>query len=88
MTKIDIEQVEAALQKEARKLDKRVRVAGVELSEKKDAYRVTLLKDGRSTSADLEKEVVEQYLSREGRSQGLKKALGKAVSHLSIDFTR
>jgi hypothetical protein len=88
MAKIIVEQVEAALQKEVRKLDKRVRVAGVALSKSKDAYRVTLLKDGKSASADLKKDVIEEYLFREGKDRGLKKALGKAVSHLSIRYTR
>jgi hypothetical protein len=88
MPKIDVEQVEAALQKEVQRLDKRVRVSGVELSKKKDTYRVTLLKDGKSTSADLQTDVIEQYLSQEGKNKGLKKALGKAVSHLSIRYTR
>jgi hypothetical protein len=63
-------------------------VAGVEPGKKKDVYRVTLLKDGKSTSADLKKDVIEQYLSREGKNKGLKKALGKAVSHLSIRYSR
>ena len=85
---MDVEQVEEALQKEVQKLDKRVRVAGVELGKKKDTYRVTLLKDGKSASADLQKDVIEQYLSQEGKNKGLKKALGKAVSHLSIRYTR
>ena len=83
-----VEQFEEALQKEVQKLDKRVRVAGVELSKKKDVYRVTLLKDGKSTSADLKKDVIEHYLSDEGKNKGLKKALGKAVSHLSITYAR
>jgi hypothetical protein len=88
MPKINVEQVEEALQKEVQRLDKRVRVSGVELSKKKDAYRVTLLKDGKSTSADLQKDVIEQYLSQKGKNKGLKKALGKAVSHLSIRYSR
>ena len=88
MPKINVEQIEEALQKEVQKLDKRVRVAGVEPGKKKDVYRVTLLKDGKSTSADLKKDVIEQYLSREGKNKGLKKALGKAVSHLSIRYSR
>ena len=88
MPKIDVEQVEEALQKEVQRLDKRVRVSGVELSKKKGTYRVTILKDGKSTSADLQKDVIEQYLSQEGKNKGLKKALGKAVSHLSIRYTR
>lgn len=88
MAKVNLVQIEEALQKEAQKLDKRVRVAGVELSKKKDVYRVTLVKDGRSASADLKKDVIEQHLSREGKSKGLKKALGKAVSHLSITYAR
>ena len=88
MAKIIVEQVEAALQKEVQKLDKRVRVTGVELNKKKDVYRVTLLKDGKSTSADLQTAVIEQYLSQEGKNKGLKKALGKAVSHLSIRYTK
>lgn len=88
MAKVNLVQIEEALQKEAQKLDKRVQVAGVELSKKKDVYRVTLVKDGRSASADLKKDVIEQHLSREGKSKGLKKALGKAVSHLSIKHGR
>ena len=88
MPKMDVEQIEETLQKEVQKLDKRVRVAGVEPGKKKDVYRVTLLKDGKSTSADLKKDVIEQYLSREGKNKGLKKALGKAVSHLSIRYSR
>ncbi|MGD8523100.1 MAG: hypothetical protein PVF56_18275 [Desulfobacterales bacterium] len=88
MPKMDVEQIEEALRKEVQKLDKRVRVAGVEPGKKKDTYRVTLVKDGRSANADLQKDVIEQYLSREGKNKGLKKALGKAVSHLSIRYTR
>ena len=88
MPKISVEQVEEALQKEVQRLDKRVQVAGVELGKKKDVFRVTLLKDGKSTTVDLQKEIIEQYLSREGKNKGLKKALGKAVSHLSISYTR
>jgi len=88
MPKINVEQVEEALQKEVQRLDKRVQVTGVEPGKKKDVYRVTLLKDGKSTSVDLQKEIIEQYLSREGKNKGLKKALGKAVSHLSISYTR
>ena len=88
MPKINVEQVEEALQKEVEKLDKRVRVAGVEPGKRKDVYRVTLLKDGKSTSADLQKDIIEQYLSREGKNKALKKALGKAVSHLSISYPR
>ena len=85
---MNVEEVEEALQKEVHKLDKRVQVTGVEPGKKKDTYRVTLVKDGRSANADLQNDVIEQYLSREGKNKGLKKALGKAVSHLSIKYTR
>ncbi|UCG07636.1 MAG: hypothetical protein JSV83_03010 [Desulfobacterales bacterium] len=88
MPKMSVEQVEEALRKEVQQLDKRVQVVAVEQSKKKDIYRVTLLKDGRSTSADLKKDLIDQYFSREGKDKGLKKALGKAVSHLSIRYGR
>ena len=88
MPKIDVEQVEEALQKEVQRLDKRVRVSGVELSKKKGTYRVTLLKDGKSASADLQKEVIEQHLSQKGKGKKLRKALAKTVSHLSISYGR
>ena len=86
MPKITAKLVEETLRKEVQKLDKRVQVLGVEQGKKKDTYRVTLLKDGKSGSADLKKDVIKQYLSQEGKGKELKKALGKAVSHLSIRY--
>ncbi len=88
MAKITLDQVEEILREEVRKLDKRVTVAAVDQVKKKDFYRVTLLKDGRSGSADLKKGVVEQFILQKGKRKELRRALGKAVSHLSIDYTR
>lgn len=84
--KMTIKLVEETLRQEVQKLDKRVQVLGVQQVKKKKAYRVTLLKDGKSSSADLKREVIEEYLSQEGKNKELRKALGKAVSHLSISY--
>ena len=83
-----VELIEETLRKEVRKIDKSVQVMAVEQGKKKDFYRVTLLKDGKSGSAELKKDVIAQYLSREGKGSELKRALGKAVSHLSIRYQR
>ena len=83
-----IKLIEETLRKEVQKIDKSVRVVAVEQSKKKDFYRAILLKDGKSGSAELKKDVIEQYLSQEGRGKELRKALGKAVSHLSIKYKR
>ena len=80
--------IEETLRKEVRKIDKSVQVVAVEQSKKKDFYRVTLLKDRKSGSAELKKDVIEQHLSQEGKGGELKRALGKAVSHLSIRYQR
>jgi hypothetical protein len=80
--------VEETLRKEVQKLDKRVQVLGVKQGKKKDAYRVTLLKDGKSGSAELKKVVIKEYLSQEGKGTQLRKALGRAVGHLSIRYGR
>ena len=88
MPKITVELIEETLRKEVRKIDKSVQVVAVEQSKKTDFYRVTLIKDGKSSSAELKKDVIEQYLSREGKGRELKRALGKAVSHLSIRYQR
>ena len=88
MAKITVEMIEAALREEVQKLDKRVRVVAVEPGKKKNLYRVTLSKDGKMDSAYLEKEILEKFLAGEGGSKKLRKALGKAVSHLSINFGR
>ena len=88
MVKITVEVIEEALGKEVQKIDKRVRVVAVEPGKKKDFYRITLSKDGKMGSADLEKEILEKFLTREGGSKKLRKALGKAVSHLSISYGR
>ena len=88
MTEMTLERIEEALRKEVQKLDNRVRVAAVEQGKKKDIYRVTLIKDGKSGSADLQKEVIEQHLSQKGKGKKLRGALAKAVSHLSIKYGR
>ena len=86
MPELTIEQIEEALRKEVQKIDKSVRVAAVEQSKKKNFYRVTLFNDTKSSSADLKKDVIKQYLSQGGKVKELRKALGKAVSHLSIRY--
>jgi hypothetical protein len=88
MPEITIELIEEALRKEVQKIDKSVQVVAVEQSKKKDFYRVTLLKDRNSSRADLKKDIVKQYLSQEGKGKELRRALGKAVSHLSIRYKR
>ena len=80
--------IEETLRQEVQKIDKSVQVVAVEPSKKKNFYRATLLKDGKSGSAELKKDVIEQYLTQEGRGKELRRALGKAVSHLSIRYKR
>jgi hypothetical protein len=88
MPEMTVEQIEEALRKEVQKIDKSVLVVAVEPSKKENFYRVTLLKDRKSGNADLKKDIIEQYLSRGGKAKELRKALGKAVSHLSIRYKR
>jgi predicted phage-related endonuclease len=85
---MDDKLLEETLRKEVQKIDKSVRVVAVEQSKKKDFYRVTLLKDGKSSNAELKKDVIKKYLAQEGKDKGLRRALGKAVSHLSIRYKR
>ena len=88
MAETTFEHIEEALRNAVRKIDKSVQVAAVEQSKKTNFYRATLLKDGKSGSAELKKDVIRQYLDREGKSKDLRRALGKAVSHLSIRYKR
>jgi hypothetical protein len=88
MPKMTDNVVEETLRKEVHRLDKNVQVLGVKEDKKNEVYRVTLLKDGKSGSADLKKEVIKQYLSQEGKGNKLRRALGKAVSHLSIKYEK
>jgi hypothetical protein len=88
MPEMTVKLIEETLRKEVQKIDKSVQVVAVEQSKKTNFYRVTLLKDGKSGSAELKKDVIRQYLDREGKSKELRRALGKAVSHLSIRYKR
>ena len=88
MTEKTINMIEEALRKEVQKIDKSVQVVAVEQGKKKDFYRVTLLKEGKSASADLQKDLIEQYLAQKDKGRQLRKALAKAVSHLSIRYGR
>ncbi|MGD2272302.1 MAG: hypothetical protein PVI06_18015 [Desulfobacterales bacterium] len=88
MPKMTDELVEETIRKEVGNLDKSVQVVGVKPNKKKKAFRVILLKNGRSGSADLKEDVIKQYLAEEGRGKKLKRALGKAVSHLSIHYEK
>lgn len=79
---------EEILTQEVAKLDKRAQIGAVNQTKKKDAFRVTLLKNGKSGTAKIPKDVLRQHLAQEGKGAGLRKALGKAVSHLNIHFGR
>ncbi len=86
MQRLTIRSAEETLRKEVNKLDKRVQLIAVNQTKKKEAYRVTLLKDGRTGSADIKKDLIRDFLSGEAKGNELRKALGKAVSHLSIQY--
>ncbi|MEE8399345.1 MAG: hypothetical protein V3S89_10095 [Desulfobacterales bacterium] len=86
MANLTIKIAEETLRSAIENLDKRVQLLSVNDIKKKDMYRVSLLKDGRSGSADISKEVIKTFLAGEGKGQGLRKALGKAVSRLSINY--
>ena len=88
MPRLTMRVAEDTLRKEIQKLDKRVQLLAVNEAKKKDAYRVTLLKDGRTGSAKIKKDVVREYLAGEGKGNELRRALGKAVSHLSIRYRK
>ena len=88
MPEMTVKLFEETLRKEVQKIDKSVQVVAVEQSKKKNFYRVTLVKDRKSGSADLKKDVIKQYFAQEGRGKELRRALGKAVSHLSIRYKR
>lgn len=87
MPRLTIRVAEETLRKEVHKLDKRVQII-VNQIKKKDVYRVTLLKDGRTGSADIKKDIIKEYLSGEAKGNELRRALGKAVSHLSIQYRK
>jgi hypothetical protein len=86
--RLTIKRAEEALRQEVQKLDKRVQIVSVVQGKKKDTYRVVLTKDGRSGNADLKKALVKEFLAEEGKGNALRRALGKAVSHLSIRHGR
>jgi hypothetical protein len=88
MPEMTVKLIEETLRKEVHKIDKSVQVVAVEPSKKENFYRVTLLKDRKSGSAELKKDVIKKYLSQEGKGKELRRALGKAVSHLSIRYKR
>jgi hypothetical protein len=79
---------EEILRKEVQNLDKRVQIVAINQTKKKDAFRITLLKDGKSGTSKIKKDILKKYLEQEGKGSGLRKALGKAVSHLSIHYGR
>ncbi len=86
MEELTVDIAEETLRQVIGNLDKRVQVLAVSEIKKKDAYRVSLVKGGRSGSADIGKDVIEGFLAGEGKDHGLRKALGKAVSRLSINY--
>ena len=86
MPRLTAKVAEETLRNEVNKLDKRVQLIAVNQTKKKDAYMVTLLKDGRTGSASIKKDLIKDYISGEGKGNKLRRALGKAVSHLSIKF--
>jgi hypothetical protein len=86
MPRLTLRLAEDTVRKEVHKLDKRVQLLAVNETKKKDAYRVTLLKDAKTGSASIKKDLIREYLAEGGKGNELKKALGKAVSHLSIKY--
>jgi hypothetical protein len=88
MASLTIDVAEEALRKEVHRLDKRVQLLAVNESKKGDAYRLTLLKDGRTGSAAIRKDLIREYLAGELKGNELARALGKAVSHLSIRYRK
>ena len=86
MPKLTLKIAEETLRTEVGKLDKRAQVLAVNETKKKDAYRVTLLKGGRTGNATIKKALVKEYLAEGSKGNELRKALGKAVSHLSIQY--
>jgi hypothetical protein len=86
MPRLTIDLAEDTLRKAVHELDKRVQVIAVNQTKNKDEYRVTLLKDGRTGSASIKKDVIKDFLAGEAKGNELRKALGKAVSHLSIQY--
>ena len=86
MPRLTVRSAEETLRKEVHKLDKRVQLIAVNQTKKKEAYRVTLLKDGRTGSADIKKDLIRDFLSGEAKGNELRRALGKAVIHLSITY--
>lgn len=88
MPRLTLSVAEETLRKVVHILDKRVQLMAVNQTKKKDVYRVTLLKDGRTGSAKIKKDLIKEYLAGEGRGNELRKALGKAVSHLSIMYRK
>ena len=69
MPEMTIKQIEETLRKEVQKIDKSVLVVAVEPAKKKNFYRVTLVKDRKSGSADLKKDLIKQHLSQEGKGK-------------------
>ena len=88
MPRLTMRVAEDTLRKEVQKLDKRVQLLAVNEAKKKEVYRVTLLKDGRTGSANIKKDLIREYLAGEGKGNELRRALGKAVSHLSIKYRK
>jgi hypothetical protein len=88
MQKLTINVAEDVLRQEVQKLDKRAQLLAVRETKKKDAYRLTLLKDGRTGDAAIDKDILKAFIAGEGKGNQLRKALGKAVSHLSIRHGR
>lgn len=86
MPRLTLRLAEDTVRKEVHKLDKRVQLLAVNETKKKDAYRVTLLKDAKTGSASIKKDLIREYLAEGGKGNELRKALGKAVSHLSIKY--
>jgi len=63
-------------------VDKEARLEAI--VEEEDEFRVTLSKGNHSDGVTLSKELLEDFLFRGKRGHELKKALGKAVSKLTL----
>jgi hypothetical protein len=86
MPKLTKETVEKILLQVAQKLDKRVQILAVNETKDGDGYRVTVVKDGKTGTAAIRKDVIEAFVAGGEKTHELRKALGRAVSHLSIKY--
>ncbi len=82
VNQMEQEKVEEEVKKMVAALDKEARLEAI--VEGEDEFRVTLSKGNHSDGVTLSKELLEDFLLRGKRGHELKRALGKAVSKLTL----